>query len=146
MFFAATKIQKQAPQVFCKRRSVTLLLERGSIINAKFLRTLILKNICERLLVKISISVTRSSRPEVFCKKGVLRNLTKFTEKHLCQSLLYNKVAGMRLWHRCFLVNFVKFLRSSFFTEHLLSLPLQIYRREIIPEFYQAYPFKFCYD
>ena len=122
--------------MFCKRRSVTLLLERGSIINAKFLRTLILKNICERLLVKISISVTRSSRPEVFCKKGVLRNLTKFTEKHLCQSLLYNKVAGMRLWHRCFLVNFVKFLRSSFFTEHLLSLPLQIYRREIIPEFY----------
>ena len=122
--------------MFCKRRSVTLLLERGSIINTKFLRTLILKNICERLLVKISISVTRSSRPEVFCKKGVLRNLTKFTEKHLCQSLLYNKVAGMRLWHRCFLVNFVKFLRSSFFTEHLLSLPLQIYRREIIPEFY----------
>ena len=122
--------------MFCKRRSVTLLLERGSIINAKFLRTLILKNICERLLVKISISVTRSSRPEVFCKKGVLRNLAKFTAKHLCQSLLYNKVAGMRLWHRCFLVNFVKFLRSSFFIERLLSLPLQIYRREIIPEFY----------
>ena len=23
----------------------------------------------------------RSSRPEVFCKKGVLRNFTKFTEK-----------------------------------------------------------------
>ena len=29
----------------------------------------------------------RSSLPEVFCKKGVLRNFTKFTEKHLCQSL-----------------------------------------------------------
>ena len=35
---------------------------------------------------------SRSSRPEVFCKKGVLRNLTKFTEKHLCQSLFFNKV------------------------------------------------------
>ena len=46
--------------MFRKRRSVTLLLERGSIITAKFLRTLILKNICERLLVKISISVTNS--------------------------------------------------------------------------------------
>ena len=33
-----------------------LLLERGSGI-AKFLRTLILKNICKRLLLKISISV-----------------------------------------------------------------------------------------
>ena len=27
----------------------------------------------------------RSSRPEVFCRKGVLRNFTKFTGKHLNQ-------------------------------------------------------------
>ena len=38
----------------------------------------------------------RSSRPEVFCKKGVLRNFAKFTGKHLCQSLFLNKVAGLR--------------------------------------------------
>ena len=38
----------------------------------------------------------RSSRPEVFCKKGVLRNIAKFTGKHLCQSLFFNKVAGLR--------------------------------------------------
>ena len=50
----------------------------------------------------------RSGRPEVFCKKGVLRNLTKFTGKHLCQGLFFNKVSGLR--HRCFHVNFVKFL------------------------------------
>ena len=31
----------------------------------------------------------RSSRPEVFCKKGVLKNFPKFTGKHLCQSLLF---------------------------------------------------------
>ena len=37
-----------------------------------------------------------SSRPEVFCKKGVLRNFTKFTGKHMCQSLFFNKVAGLR--------------------------------------------------
>ena len=30
-----------------------------------------------------------SSRPEVFCKKGVLKNFTKFTGKHLCQSLIF---------------------------------------------------------
>ena len=29
----------------------------------------------------------RSSRPEVFFKKVVLRNFAKFTGKHLCQSL-----------------------------------------------------------
>ena len=37
-----------------------------------------------------------SSHPEVFCKKGVLRNFTKFTGKHLCQSLFFNKVADLR--------------------------------------------------
>ena len=36
----------------------------------------------------------RSSCPDVFCKKGVLRNFRKFTGKHLlCQSLYFNKVA-----------------------------------------------------
>ena len=69
----------------------------------------------------------RSSRPKVFCKKGVLRNFAKFTGKHLWQSLLFNKIAGLRtatlltkrLWHRCFPVNFAKFLRTLFLTEHL---------------------------
>ena len=58
----------------------------------------------------------RSSRQEVFCKKGVLRNFSKITRKHLRQSLFFNKVAGLR--HRCFPVNFAKFLRTPFFTEH----------------------------
>ena len=38
-----------------------------------------------------------SSRPEVLCKKGVLRNFAKFTGKHLCQSLFFNKVASLSL-------------------------------------------------
>ena len=38
----------------------------------------------------------RSSRSEVFCKKGFLKNFTKFTGKHLCQSLFFNKVAGLQ--------------------------------------------------
>ena len=43
-----------------------------------------------------SYSVFRSSLPKVFWKKDVLRNLTKFTKKHLCQSLFFNKVGGLR--------------------------------------------------
>ena len=39
----------------------------------------------------------RSSRPEVFCKKGVLRNFTKFGGKHFSQRLFFNKVAGLGL-------------------------------------------------
>ena len=44
----------------------------------------------------MGILTFRSSRPEVFYKKGVLRNFAKFTGKHLCQSLFFNKVAGPR--------------------------------------------------
>ena len=69
-----------------------------------------------------SMTNSRSSCPEVFCKKGVLTNFAKFTGKHLCQRLFFNKVAGLRpstllkkrLWHRCFPVNLAKFLRTPF--------------------------------
>ena len=37
---------------------------------------------------------TRCSRHEVFCKKGVFKNFIKFTGKHQCQSLFFNKVTG----------------------------------------------------
>ena len=40
---------------------------------------------------------TKSSHPKVFCKEGVLENFAKFTGKHLCQSLFFNKVAGLGL-------------------------------------------------
>ena len=36
----------------------------------------------------------RSSHPEMFCKKAVLRDFPKSTKKHLCQSLFITKVAG----------------------------------------------------
>ena len=38
----------------------------------------------------------KSFRPDVFCKKGVLKNFAKFTGKQLFQSLFFNKVAGLR--------------------------------------------------
>ena len=47
-------------------------------------------------------------------KKGVLRNFTKFTGKHLCQSLRPATLLNTRLWHRCFTVNFAKFLSTPF--------------------------------
>ena len=73
----------------------------------------------------------------MFCKKGFLENLAKFTGKHLCQCLFFNKVAGLipatllkkRLWHRCFPVNFAKFLRTPFIMEHLWWLLLNIYKQ-----------------
>ena len=46
--------------------------------------------------------------PEVFYKKGALKNFSKFTGKLLCQSLLFNKIPGLS-----------KFLKNPLFTEHL---------------------------
>ena len=43
----------------------------------------------------------QSSCPEVFCKKGVLKDFPRFTGKHLCQSLLFNK-AAKRAGHSLF--------------------------------------------
>ena len=47
---------------------------------------------------KIDSINDRSDRPEVFCKKDVLKNLAKFTGKYLCQSLFFTKVAGLQLY------------------------------------------------
>ena len=41
----------------------------------------------------LHIPLSKSSRPEVFCKKDVLRNFAKFTGKNLYQSFFINKVA-----------------------------------------------------
>ena len=64
----------------------------------------------------------RRSHREMFCKKGVLKNFTKFTGKDLCWSLFFNKVSSprtstllnKRLQHRRFPVEFVKYLRTPF--------------------------------
>ena len=45
---------------------------------------------------KFEFVVDRSSHRRCSVKKGVLRNLAKFTGKHLCQRLFFNKVAGLR--------------------------------------------------
>ena len=43
-------------------------------------------------------TVIRSSRAEVFCKKGVLRSFTKFTGKHLCQSFFLITLQASGWW------------------------------------------------
>ena len=39
---------------------------------------------------------SRSCHKRCSVKKDVLKNFTKLTGKHLCQSLFFNKVAGLR--------------------------------------------------
>ena len=66
------------------------------------------------LFLLTGVNSIRSSLPEVSCKKSVLKHFVKITEKQLCQGFFFNKVAGKRLWNRCFPVNLAKFLRAPF--------------------------------
>ena len=93
---------------------------------------------CEMVYAwRLYLTMIWSSRPEVFCKKGALKNFAKFTGKHLCQSLFLNKVVGLRpvtllkkrLWHRSFPVSFPKFLRTPIFIEHLWWLLLNYFKQ-----------------
>ena len=68
--------------------------------------------------------IARSSRPDVFCKRGVLRNFAKLTRKHVRQSLRPATLLQKSLCHRYFPVNFMKFLRTPIFIEHLWWLLL----------------------
>ena len=88
-------------------------------------------------------TLSRSSHQMCSLRKGALRNFTTFTGKHLCQSLFFNKVAGLgsatllkkRLWHRCFPGNFAKFLRTLFLQNtsgRLFLSVLQCYKKVIL--------------
>ena len=78
------------------------------------------------------------SSPSPVTKKqlsgDVLKIFAKFTVIQLCQSLIFDKVAVLRpgtllkqrLRHRCFPVNFAKYLRKPFYIEHLRCLLLCI--------------------
>ena len=88
---------------------------------------LILQSVSLKLLEMSWIyCYAQKQSPEVSRKKGVLRNFTKFTGKHLCQSLFFRPATLLKK-RPCtgfFAVNFVKFLRAPFFKEHLWWLLL----------------------
>ena len=80
-----------------------VLLNNGKVLSAKTLvsinlpctkNTLLSK--CEQIHRYLWIcSYFRSSRRRCFMLKIAFRNFTKFTGKHPCQSLFFNKVAGL---------------------------------------------------
>ena len=73
-----------------------------------------------RLLI---LAIVRNSRPEVFCKKGVLRNFTKFKGKHLCQSLFLSySFIKKAILAQVFSSEFCEISKNTFYKEHLLWL------------------------
>ena len=82
--------------------------------------------------MKLRDAKLRSSCPEVFYKKGVLRHFTKFTGNNLCQRLFFNKAAGLACnfikkesLAQVFSCEFCEIFKNIFFTEQLRRLLLQ---------------------
>ena len=89
--------------------------------NSKFTFFVTTRSDC---IISNSLFNLQEQPPGVLCKKGFFRNFAKFTGKHLCQSLIFIKVAGLRR----FPVNHAKFLRKTFLqnTSRRLLLNLRI--------------------
>ena len=64
------------------------------------------------------MSIFRSSHPEVFLRKGVLKICSKFTGEHPCRSAILIKLQSnlveIVLRHGCFPVNLLHIFRTSF--------------------------------
>ena len=63
-------------------------------LNSKLISVPLTSKINTGILLPQAIS--RRSHRTCSIKKWVLRNFAKFTGKHLCQSIAFNKVAGLR--------------------------------------------------
>ena len=82
------------------------------------------------------LNFSRNSRLEVFCKKGIFKSFAKYTGKHLCQSLVFNKATGMTpatlicigLLYRFVSRNFLVLLYSVIsikWTHHKADIPVR---------------------
>ena len=86
---------------WCCRLTPETLLKKGlwhmcfHVNFVKFLRTFFYRTPLVAASDYFLLKSHRSSRPEVLCERGVLENFAKFTGKHLCQSLFFNKVTGL---------------------------------------------------
>ena len=114
-------------------------MKLGHNLSRKLVEELYSRRKERKIVVDWSFSVNSRTSRRKCSVKNVLRNFAKFTGKQLCQSLFFKKVAVLRpatllkkkLSHRCFPVNFTKFLRARFsqntFGQLLPKIVLVIY-------------------
>ena len=62
------------------------LKEEPTLVNFPSVKKMIPRHLFPENLPNVT-AATEAICPEVFCKKGVLKNVAKFTSKHLCWSL-----------------------------------------------------------
>ena len=74
-------------------------------------------------------TIFRSSCPEVFCKKGVLKNFVKLTAKHMRRSLFFKRLKikfKKKTLAKAFSFEFCETFKNTFFTEHLWTTASEI--------------------
>ena len=75
-------------------------------------------------------SKQKQSPGSVLLKKDVLKSFAKFTGKHLCRSLFFNKVVGIRKTPTQVLCcEFCEIFKKAFFKEHLWWL---LFSKELV--------------
>ena len=87
------------------------------VVDCAFYKSIIKSNCI--LLCHVRV---RSSRQALFCSvKKMFLEISQNSQENACARVSF---LNKRLWHRGFPVNFAKFLRTSFLTEHLQWLLL----------------------
>ena len=104
-FWRDFKIKRKKMFVLNYHRFPLKTFMKETAINASFLEFKTMSNERETYLPVSCFPdkfrwISRSSPPEVFCKKGVTEGFAKFTGKHLCQSLFLIKLQawGLQLY------------------------------------------------
>ena len=93
------------------------------MIHVKYLKTR--QHLLHPSIVFTELYNTEAVAQRCSVRKGVLRNITKFTGKHLCQSLFFNKVSEAcnfikkEKLAQVFSCEFCEISKNIFFTEHL---------------------------
>ena len=88
-------------------KNVIILGQWNLFFKSSILKWFFLMSSLQQICHPIKTRVYRSSYQGCSMQKGVLRNFTKFAGKDLCQSLFFNKVAGLP-------VHFWKLYRNKF--------------------------------
>ena len=113
--------------IYClKGMKTRILIYLGDVCESK--RKTFSENIVFYYEHTVSMSVLVYEQKQMYYKMVVLKNMLKFTRKHLWL-VFYNKVAVVwfanllkkRVWHSCFPVNFEKNFKNTFFIRHLLA-------------------------
>ena len=120
----------------CKDIPTTSTLRRFTIIKIYVFIYGDLSNWVQSTVLWVILFTHRNSHCRCSIRKGVLRNLSKFTGKRLCQSLYFNKVAECFCQYRGYykfspgLLNFNSFLKHSnrrWFSNIYIKLTLLYY-------------------